>query len=210
MAVTGLLFVGYLLLHMYGNLKIFGGVQAFDDYAHHLREFGYPLLPERGMLWIMRLVLILSLVGHAYAAFTLWARAARARGTRYVKKKAVAATWSSRTVRWGGVAILAFVIFHLLHFTTNTIQLAGDYPDSAGMRYVSSFQTWYGVLIYVVAMVAVGMHLRHGVWGAAMTLGLNRNASSQRRINAVAITVALVIVIGFLLPVFAVLLGVIE
>ncbi len=204
MALTGLLFVLYLLAHMYGNLKIFSGAAAFDEYSHHLRVLGEPLLPEKGFLWVLRIVLLLSLAGHAYAAFALWRRAGKARGTRYTKKKAVQATLSSRTMRWGGVALLAFVVFHVLHFTTNTIQLNGGF-ESPAQRVLTSFQTWYGVLIYLVAMVALAMHLRHGIWGASMTLGWNTSRAAARNINIVAITVAAVIFVGFMVPPLAIL-----
>ena len=77
MAVTGLIMIGYLLAHMYGNLKVFSGEAAFNDYAHHLRVLGEPLLPRSGLLWILRVVLLASVLAHMYAAFTLWARARR-------------------------------------------------------------------------------------------------------------------------------------
>ena len=84
MALTGLVFIGYVVLHMYGNLKVFAGQEAFDEYAHHLRVLGEPMLPHEGALWILRLGLILSLVVHVYCAVVLWRRAARARTTKYV------------------------------------------------------------------------------------------------------------------------------
>ena len=75
MAVTGLILIGYLLAHMYGNLKVFAGPEAFNEYAHHLRTLGQPILPYSGALWVIRAVLIISLIGHMYAAFRLWSRA---------------------------------------------------------------------------------------------------------------------------------------
>src|SRR3954471_12270415 len=84
MAVSGIIFIGFVLLHMYGNLKAFSGHDAYNDYAHHLRTFGEPMLPYGGLLWVIRVVLILSLVVHVYAAVTLWRRAKRARTTKYV------------------------------------------------------------------------------------------------------------------------------
>ena len=79
MAGSGLIFIGFVLLHMYGNLKAFSGHDAFNEYAHHLRTFGEPMLPHEGLLWIIRVVLLAALVLHVYAAVTLWRRAARAR-----------------------------------------------------------------------------------------------------------------------------------
>ena len=89
MAVSGIIFVLYVLLHMYGNLKVLAGQAAFDEYAHHLREFGEPMLPYEGLLWIIRVVLVVALLAHAYAAFALWSRANGARPQRYAVKKAV-------------------------------------------------------------------------------------------------------------------------
>src|SRR5919112_506392 len=124
MAISGLILVLYLLAHMYGNLKVFAGQQSFDSYAEHLRTLGEPILPHTGALWIIRVVLLASVVGHAYAAFKLWARARHARGggaaKRYHTSKGrhgVQRTYASFTLRWGGLVIALFVIFHLLHFT---------------------------------------------------------------------------------------------
>ena len=99
MAVTGLVFVGYVLLHMYGNLHALAGEAAFNDYAEHLRTIGEPFLPYGGLLWIIRVVLLASLVGHVYAAYALWSRAGSARRTKYAAAKTAARTaW----MRWGG------------------------------------------------------------------------------------------------------------
>lgn len=209
MAVTGLIFVGFILAHMYGNLMIFAGKEAFDEYAHHLREFGTPMLPESGFLWVLRVTLVVSLVLHAWAAFSLWARAGRARRTRYAVNAAAKALFVSKAMRWGGVALLLFVVFHLLHFTTNTIQLNGDFASPAD-RLVSSFEVWWGVLIYLVAVLALGIHLLHGVWSAAMTLGLNTSLDRAELIRVVALAVAAVVVVGFMAPPIAILFGLVP
>ncbi len=134
MALTGVIFVLFVLMHMYGNLKMFGGPEAYNGYAEHLREFGEPILPRNGLLWILRVVLAVSVAVHAYSAFSLWNRARLARGSRYVAKRSLATSYAVRTMRWGGVIILSFVLFHLLHFTTLTIEIGGDYscPSSTG------------------------------------------------------------------------------
>ncbi len=209
MAVTGLVFVGYIVVHMYGNLMIFAGEEAFNEYAEHLRELGTPVVPEKGVLWILRIVLLLSLVGHAYAAFALWARAGNARKTRYVVQKAARSLWVSRAMRWGGVALLLFLVFHILHFTTNTIQVNGDF-DNPAARLVSSFKVWWAVLLYTLAVLALGMHLLHGVWAAGMTLGLNTSLRAAERLRIVSVAVAAVVVVGFLLPPWSILFGLIP
>ena len=209
MAVSGALFVFYVIAHMYGNLKVFGGQQAFDDYSEHLRSLGEPILPYSGFLWVMRLLLVVALIAHVYAAFYLWSRAQGARNTRYAVKKAAAATVSSRFMRWGGVALLLFLVFHLLQFTTNTIRANGDY-GSPYQRVVAGFQVWWVVLLYVAAMIALGMHLRHGIWSAAQTLGWTSSARARNSANAVAILVAVVVVAGFLLPPLSILFGFVK
>lgn len=211
MAVTGLVFIGYVLLHMYGNLKVFSGQEAFDDYAHHLRTFGEPMLPREGLLWVIRAVLLLSVIGHVFAALKLWARASSARSTKYTVQKGLAATLSSKTMRWGGVALLLFIIFHLLHFTTRTINVNGD-PDSPYERVVSSFQPeqWWVAVIYLLAMTALAMHLRHGVWSACQTLGLTNNAKSRARANFAGVFLAVVIAGGFALVPLSILTGIVD
>lgn len=211
MAGTGLVFIGYVLVHMYGNLKVFGGQESFDTYAHHLRTFGEPILPYEGLLWILRVVLLASVVIHAVAAFKLWARASGARSQKYVVKKAVAASLSSRVMRWGGVALLLFVIFHLLHLTTRTITPGGD-SESPYQRMVNSFapENWWVAVVYLLAMTALAMHLRHGVWSAAQTLGLTMTPAARARWNLVGYAVAIVVAGGFALVPLSILFGIVE
>lgn len=210
MAVSGLLFVFYVLMHMYGNLKAFAGRSSFDEYAEHLRELLMPILPYGGFLWIFRVVLIVAVIAHVWAATTLWRRANHARGSRYAVKKRVAATISSSWMRWGGVALLLFIIFHLLQFTTSTIQVDGVYYASPYERMVAGFSAWWVVVVYLLALVALAMHLRHGIWSACQTLGLVRSQRSTRAVNTVAVLLAAVVSIGFALVPLAVLFGIIN
>ena len=211
MAVSGALFVFYVLAHMYGNLKIFSGVEAFDEYAEHLRTMFTPLLPFGGFLWLFRALLVLALVAHAWAAFSLWSRARGARTTRYVAKEAMKATVKSRMMRWGGVALLLFLVWHLLQFTIvkfNVGSLAAE--NSPGLLLISSFQVWWVVLIYVLALTALGLHLYHGVWSAAQTLGWAGNAAARARAKTLATVIALVTSVGFALPPLAILFGLVK
>ena len=207
MAVTGLILVLFLIAHMYGNLNVFAGQEAFDDYSHHLRELGEPMLPHGGFLWIMRIVLLASVILHIASAIALTRRAGRARPVRYRTHKAVQQTYASRTMRWGGVIIALYVVFHILHLTTNTIAPGGA-SDSPYERLVRGFQpeNFWVTAIYILAVILVGLHLRHGIWSAAATLGLNREGR-RRAINPVAPIAAAVIAVGFLLPPFSVLFG---
>jgi succinate dehydrogenase / fumarate reductase cytochrome b subunit len=209
MAVTGIIFVLYVLLHMYGNLMVFGGEDAFNTYAHHLRTIGEPVLPYSGLLWVIRVVLIVSVVLHAWAAFVLWARASGARSHRYAVKKAIGSSLSSRTMRWGGVALLLFVVFHILHLTTHTITPQGSQPTPWD-NVVNSFDLWWVTLIYVLAMVALGFHLHHGVWSASQTLGWTGTARSRAIAKATGWAAAVVIAGGFVLPPLAILFGIAD
>lgn len=215
MAVTGFLFVFYVLAHMYGNLKVFGGQSAFDEYAHHLRTIGEPILPEKGFLWVFRVTLIFSLVGHAYSAFYLWSRANGARADRYAARVAGAAAWRSKAMRWGGVALLSFLVFHLVQFTTNKVNFNGSVSaatigDSPYQLVVASFKLWWVVLIYLVALAALGLHLHHGVWSGAQTLGWTTSPAARLRAKAAAVLIATVVVVGFALPPLSILFGIVK
>lgn len=214
MAVSGLIMIGYLLAHMYGNLKVFSGQQAFDEYAHHLRTLGEPLVPYSGALWAIRIVLLVAIIAHVYAAVKLWKRDRHARGgtSRYHSGKAkrgVQRSYSSFTLRWGGIIILLFVIYHLLHLTWNVVAPGGA-SDSPYQRLVNGFSIWWLVAAYTIAMLAVAFHLRHGVWSALTTLGANTGPAARRRLNVLAYVITAVITVGFLLVPFSILFGVVS
>jgi succinate dehydrogenase / fumarate reductase, cytochrome b subunit len=207
MAVTGAILVVYLVLHMLGNLKIFFGQQALDTYARWLREIGEPALPGSGMLWLIRVVLLVSVIAHIVAATVLAVRARRARPVRYAHRTPVSTSYASRTMRWGGVIILLFVIYHILDLTTGTLNPNGR----AGQVYdnvVADFSRWYVTLAYTVAMIALGLHLRHGAWSALQTLGRS-SGPYQMRYKAIALVFAVVLTAGFLAVPFAVQFGVV-
>ena len=215
MAVSGLILIGYLLAHMYGNLKLFAGAESFNGYAEHLRELGEPILPHTGLLWIIRVVLLAAVIAHAVSAVALWRRARSARGggsKRYQTnqaKRGVQRSYSSFTLRWGGIIILLFVVYHLLHFTFNTIHPGGASAEPY-QRVVNGFQVPWVVISYTIAMLAVGFHLRHGTWSALTTLGLNTSPVARRRLNTLAYAVAGIVTVGFLLPPFAILFGLVK
>ena len=180
MAGTGVIFILYVLLHMYGNLKALAGQEAFDEYAHHLSTFGEPMLPYGGLLWIVRVVLILAIIGHVYAALKLIARNNAARPVKYQVKKNLGSTLASRTMRWGGLFLLLFVVFHLIQFTLPKVNFDGGTTENPYRLVHDSFQLWWVALIYVLAMVALGMHLMHGIWSASQTLGFTPTPTARR------------------------------
>jgi len=205
MAVTGIVFILFVLAHMYGNLKAFAGHDAFNEYAEHLRTIGEPMLPREGLLWLLRAGLLASLVVHVGCAVALWRRKEKARSTKYVMKKNSASTLSSHWMRWGGIALLLFIVWHLLNFTIGKVNVQGGPTDDPYDLLVDSFDTWWLTVIYLVAMAALAMHLRHGVWSAAQTLGLTNNARARRNANVLGVLLAVVIAGGFsLVPIFTV------
>lgn len=210
MAASGLAFIGFVLAHMYGNLKAFSGQEAFNEYAEHLREIGEPMLPHGGLLWILRVGLIAALVVHVACAVVLARRAGRARTQRYAVRKYNRSSLSSRTMRWGGATLLVFIVWHLLNFTIGKVNPSGGPTDDPYELMVDTFDLWWMTLIYLVAMVALGMHLRHGLWSAAQTLGLTNNERARRNFKIAGILLAVVVAGGFsLVPVFT-LFGVIS
>jgi succinate dehydrogenase / fumarate reductase cytochrome b subunit len=210
MAVTGILLVAFLYLHMLGNLKIFFGGPTFDHYAAWLRTIGEPLLPYGWYLWVQRAVLTFAVVGHVVAATILARRARKARPVRYAHRPKVQASYAARTMRWGGVVILLFVIYHILDLTTGTLNPARDKQNPYG-NVVADFAAgrWYVTLFYALAIVAVGLHLRHGIFSAARTLG-QRTARGERIARVSALVLSLVLVIGYLSVPLAVLTGVVS
>lgn len=208
MAVTGLILVGFLLAHMLGNLKIFFGATDFNGYAAWLRTIGEPALHYAWFLWILRAVLIVAVVAHIAAAAQLSIRDRRARPVRYVHGQRAKATFATSTMRWGGVILALFVIWHLLDLTVGVAN-----PNfEAGKPYhnvVVDFQLWWVNLIYIAAVLALGLHINHGFWSAAQTLGINKPAR-DRTIKAVGSTLAFVITAGFVMVPVAVMTGLVN
>ena len=210
MAASGIIFILFVLLHMYGNLKAFAGHDAYNAYAEHLRTLGEPMLPYAGFLWILRVTLIVAVVVHVFSAVSLWRRSAKARTQKYVMKKNIASSFSSRWMRWGGVTILLFLIWHLMNFTIGKVNVTGGSTADPYNLLVDTFDTWWMTLIYLLALFALGMHLHHGTWSAAQTLGLTNNARARRNAKSLGWILAVVIAGGFALVPIAVLAGVIT
>jgi succinate dehydrogenase / fumarate reductase cytochrome b subunit len=210
MAASGIVFILYVLVHMYGNLRAFAGHDAFNEYAEHIRTIGTPMLPREGLLWVIRVVLLVSLAVHVGCAVALWRRANHARGVRYQVKRNLASSLSSRTMRWGGLTLLLFIVWHLLNFTIGKVNVSGGATNDPYNLLVDSFDTWWLTVIYLVAMLALGLHLHHGTFSALQTLGFTSTASSRQRARIAGWVLAIVIAGGFsLVPLFT-LFGVIT
>lgn len=210
MAVTGFLLVAFLYVHMIGNLKIFFGEETFDHYAHWLRSIGTPLLPDAWYLYIQRAVLTVAVVGHIVAAVVLARRARLARPVKYVHRQKVQGSYAARTMRWGGVIILLFVIYHILDLTTlnlNPHGVTGEVYRNVVEDFAPS--RWYVTLFYTLSIVTVGFHLRHGLWSAVRTLGL-QSPRGEFYARATALVLSVVLVVGYLSVPFAVLVGLVD
>jgi succinate dehydrogenase / fumarate reductase, cytochrome b subunit len=209
MAITGVIFMGYVLAHMLGNLKLYQGAEEFNAYADFLRRLLYPIMPEVATLNLMRLVLVLALVGHVVAAAQLTAMNRRARPESYRSKRDfVAADFAARTMRWTGVIVFLFVAYHLADLTWGWVNPA---PEGATVyeKVVASFQQPAVSAFYLLANLALGVHLYHGVWSLFQSLGINnRRFNHWRRGLAIGFTV--VVVGGNLSFPIAVLTGVIS
>lgn len=209
MAITGLLLFGFVLVHMLGNLKVFQGADKFNAYAEFLREAGYPLLPHGGLLWVARLTLLAAVAAHMLAVAQLVRLSRRARGSeRYRKPESLVFSYASRTMRWGGVIIVAFVVYHLLHLTVGTAHPQFD-QASPYHNVVSGFSVWWVTLAYVVAVSMVGLHLYHGLWSSTQTLALRFPVVTRWR-RPVAALISAVIVVGYIAVPLAVLGGLVQ
>jgi succinate dehydrogenase / fumarate reductase, cytochrome b subunit len=204
MAVSGIIMILYLIAHMIGNLHAFQGAAVYNDYATWLRTFGEPAVPRRTILTIIEIVLTASVLAHMWAAFSLWKQAKRARPNGYVTKKANAQTYASRTMRWGGVIILAFIIYHLLDLTAGYINPGGRVEPYS--KLVADFQNPWITAWYCIALILLGMHLRHGIWSATQTLGQS-NKRRERTVNAAAIVISTLLIAGFLVVPLAIAFG---
>ncbi len=207
MAISGIILVLYLIAHMVGNLKAYSGEEEFNHYSEWLRTIGNPALPGSTALWLIRIVLLVAVFAHMWAAVSLWRQAKRARPQGYVTKKAMAQSYASRTMRWGGVIIAAFVIWHLLDLTWGTVNSAAD--SGPYDKLVASFSNPVSTAFYAIAVILVGMHLRHGIWSATQTLGQS-NRRREVTVNYAATAIATVLTLGFLLVPFSVLFGLID
>ena len=208
MAVTGIVLVGFVIAHMLGNLKIFLGAETIDAYAAFLRTMGEPLAPYSALLWVVRIVLLGCVALHITAAVQLTRMSWAARPQGYDTKDYIATTYAARTMRWSGVILVLFVVYHLLHLTGGVVGFQpGEFRDlSVQHNVVAGFSVWYVSVFYVVAMACLCLHLDHGVWSFLQTLGWN-NARRTSMLRTLSRLVALVVFAGFISVPVAVLAG---
>ena len=207
MAVTGMALIGFLIAHMLGNMAIYQGPNALNDYAAWLE--GHPLL------WAVRAILLVIFSTHVFTALSLAIENSGARPTAYRLRELVAATLSSRYIVVSGLLLFVFVIYHLLHFTFGLVQPEYfDLRDAAGDRdvfemVVYGFQNVWISGSYVAAMLVLGFHLDHGAKRLFQTLGLNHE-SYNSLIQVAASGLILMLVLGNASIPILVLAGVIQ
>ena len=210
MAVTGLIGVGFVILHMAGNLQVFIGSAKLNAYGAMLHG------PLAELTWLLRIVLIVSVVLHVTMAVQLTRISAAARPIEYQRRQPQAATLASRTMKWGGVLLLVFIVVHILHFTTETIDPGGwrGMTDAQGNRdvygnIIASFRIWWVAAFYIVSMMALGLHLFHGAWSSVRTLGYAKSSAHPLH-RRIALAVAVIVWLGFTLVPVGVIAGIVR
>lgn len=213
MAITGIVLLGYLVAHMIGNLKIFlpdvNGVPEINLYAQELRELLFPLAPHHVVLWILRVGLLAAFLLHVHAAYALTVMNRRARPTDYSGPRTyLAANYASRTMRWSGVIVLLFVLFHLSDLTWGIQPMAPEGWEHGEVyaNFIATFSRPWVTAFYVLANIALAPHIYHGAWSMFQSLGVNHPRFNRWR-RYFAWTLAAVIVVPNVVMPVAVLVG---
>ena len=216
MAVTGLMLVGFVFVHMIGNLKMYLGQEDFDHYAEFLRELLVPILPRTVVLWLLRLGLLGAVVLHIHAAASLTALNRKARSVKYQGPRDYQiANFASRTMRWTGIIVFLFVLWHLADltwgFANNWGAAAADGEFVRGQAYANVVRSFNRVpvsVLYIVANIALGTHLFHGIWSLFQSMGWNNPKFKQWR-RHIAVGIATLIVVANVSFPIAVLAGIV-
>ena len=214
MAISGLAMIGFVVFHMIGNLKMYFGQADLDHYAEFLKELLYPIAPKGVVLWILRGGLIAMLVLHLHAAWSLTRLNRHARAVKYQGPRGYqVANFASRTMRWTGIIVLAYLVWHLLDLTFGTVNAIGtDGEFVRGEVYnnvVRSLDRPLVAAFYVVANILLGIHLFHGAWSFFQSLGWNNPRFNAWR-RGFAVGIATVVVVGNVSFPVAVLAGIVK
>ena len=210
MAISGIVFVLFLLFHSYGNLKMFLGQDAYDHYAHWLKEEAFvPIFPHGGFIWVFRGAMVLMLVIHIWAAAVTWKRSRRARRSAYVVKRSAADAYAARTMRMTGVLLFFLIVFHILHFTTGTVRTGFAADSTPYERMVATFHSPLMVVVYLIFVGLAALHVSHGFWSAFQSLGWVRGGT-RKFMEIVSGLVGAQIILMFALPPLAIVAGYIS
>ncbi len=199
MAITGVIMIGFVILHMAGNLKIFEGPGQINAYSRFLRTVGMPELGYGDLLWIVRIVLLTAVILHIIAAMQLTRMSWKARPVKYHDRKDVETSWGAETMRWGGLLLAIFIVFHILHFTLGVVGFApGQYKElHVYQNVVAGFSVWPVSVFYIIAMGALCLHLDHGIWSFIQTLGWS-TARNENTLKIISRIIAIIIFVGFI------------
>jgi len=209
MAVSGIVLFGFILGHLLGNLKLYQGPEKINAYAEWLRQVGTPALPDSGLLWIARIVLLVAVFLHVLSATQLTLLNRKARPQAYKKRASIQATYAARTMRWGGVLIGLYVLYHLAHLTWGSAH--PDFvPGDVYRNVVVGFRVWWVSAFYLAAQVALGFHLYHGLWSMFQSLGWWQPDNPHDWRRRFAQVFAWVITLGNLSFPLAVLTGIVQ
>jgi succinate dehydrogenase / fumarate reductase cytochrome b subunit len=201
MAVTGIILVGWIIGHVLGNLLVFRGPGPLNEYAALLKS-------NAALLWALRAAILVTVLLHIIAAVQLLRQERASRPVDYAKKSPQESTFASRTIRWGGLVIAVFVVYHLLHFTTGTLHPTFSHTDVYG-NMLSAFRVPWIAAIYLVAVAALGLHLYHGIWSVFQTLGISHPAVTRMR-RGLATGIAAIVYLGFTAIPLAILFGLLD
>ncbi len=214
MALTGLALIGFVVVHMIGNLKLFqaqtaDGAYPIDAYGDWLRTLLYPALPKYGTLWLLRVGLLGAVLLHIHAAYGLTVMNRKARPVRYQSARDYQiATFASRSMRWTGIIVLAFILWHLADLTLGWVN--PDFVYGEVYRNVDASLSRIPVAIfYIIANIALGIHLFHGVWSLFQSMGWNNPRFNSWR-RSIATGIATIVVVGNVSFPIAVLAGVVS
>jgi succinate dehydrogenase / fumarate reductase, cytochrome b subunit len=204
-AVTGLMLIGFVVMHLIGNLQFFAGPQVINEYGTKLRQLPF------GLLWVMRLGLLGVAAAHIITTIVLVKENRAAKGVGYQKKSSVQAKLATRIMALSGIILLSYIVFHILHFTTHNVSTEfaawkdGDHHDVYRML-VAGFSNVGISVFYIVAMVLLAMHLSHGASSLFQTLGI-RTKKLACTLGIAAQVLAWVVCLGYISIPVAVLAG---
>ena len=201
MAITGIIGIGFVVGHMIGNLQMFQGPEKLNAYAVLLRSFG-------PILYLIRAVLLAAVIIHIIVAYQLSRTSWESRSDNYKRWKPTSSDYASRTMRWSGPILLLFIVYHLLDFTFGNVN-PNFVPGDVYHNVIASFSVWWITAFYVISMLALGLHMYHGIWSMFQSLGLNSPRYNSYWKNLSIVVTAIVVIGNIAMPV-AVLLGLLR
>jgi succinate dehydrogenase / fumarate reductase cytochrome b subunit len=203
MAVTGCMMFGFVIGHMLGNLQMFESPEHINAYGHFLHNLGE-------VLWIERGIMLLAIALHITVSVQLALRSMAARPVGYSRKEAINSDYASRTMYWSGPIVLAFIIFHLLHFTAGVIHPNATFTQGeVYSNVVSGFHVWWVSLWYIFAISLLGIHLSHGIWSMFQSVGLAGKRQTPL-LKLAARAIAILVVLGYISIPISVYLGFVK